>query len=115
MSNIIDLTYLKEISGGDTSFIKEMLELYVNTTATEAVLFRELYEKRDLSGIGHLAHKMKAPIQMLGANELYNLIRTLETIGKEGVDSPEIPGIIDRVNQNVTESIDEVNNLLATF
>jgi hypothetical protein len=33
--NNIDLTYLKEISGGDDSFIREMLDLFINTTAIE--------------------------------------------------------------------------------
>ncbi len=115
MSNIIDLTYLKEISGGDSSFIKEMLELYINTTATEAELFSDLLAKQDYEGIGHLAHKMKAPIQMLGANELFNLIRSLEQYGKDGSNIDQMPGLISRIKEQVLLSIAEIKTILETL
>lgn len=112
MSDIINLNYLKEISGGDTNFIKEMLELYIATTATEAILFKELYEKKDISGIGHLAHKMKAPIQMLGATDLYNTIKGIEDSCKTGLNLDLLPTNIDKVIHLVDESIVEVKTLI---
>lgn len=115
MANNIDLSYLQEISGGDSSFIKEMLELYVNTTAQEALQFTELFNNGDINGIGHLAHKMKAPIQMLGANELFNTIRTLEQIGKTGQNSGEISTLIEKAQTLVKESIEEIQQILGTL
>ncbi|MBP7511498.1 MAG: Hpt domain-containing protein [Bacteroidia bacterium] len=115
MANTIDLTYLNEISGGDNNFIKEMLELYINTTATEAILFNELLAKQDYEGIGHLAHKMKAPIQMLGANELFNIIRSLEQYGKEASHIAEMPDYIRKINTLVEESIVEIKEILASL
>ncbi|OYU96174.1 MAG: hypothetical protein CFE21_07120 [Bacteroidetes bacterium B1(2017)] len=115
MANIIDLTYLKEISGGDNSFIKEMLELYITTTATEAELYHELLAKNDFEGIGHLAHKMKAPIQMLGANELFNTIRSLEQYGKEGSHLDQMPAMINKINELVDNSIVEIKEILNTL
>jgi HPt (histidine-containing phosphotransfer) domain-containing protein len=115
MSNIIDLTYLKEISGGDSSFIKEMLELYINTTATEAELYSELLANQDFEGIGHLAHKMKAPIQMLGANELFNLTRSLEQYGRDGSNLDQMPGLIERIKEQVALSIIEIKSILETL
>lgn len=115
MSNIIDLSYLQEISGGDASFIKEMLELYINTTAQEANLFNDLLQRNDWEGIGHLAHKMKAPIQMLGANDLFNTIRTIENNGKNGTDLHEMPALIEKVQALVKESITEIEALIPTL
>lgn len=115
MSKIIDLSYLNEISGGDSNFIREMLELYVNTTATEAALFNDLLNRQDYEGIGHLAHKMKAPIQMLGANELFNLIRNLEHYGKEGSHIEQMPAIIEEIKKQVSLSISEINELLTSL
>ncbi len=115
MSKIIDLSYLNEISGGDSSFIKEMLELYVSTTAQEARLYYDLLSQQNYEGIGHLAHKMKAPIQMLGANELFNLIRSLEKFGKEGSNIEQMPAIIGEVQKQVELSIQEINEILTTL
>lgn len=97
MANIIDLSYLNEISGGDSAFIKEMLELYINSTAIEADQFSEYLNVGNYEGIGNLAHKMKAPIQMLGASELFQTIRTIERYGKEGNNLEQIPELINVV------------------
>jgi HPt (histidine-containing phosphotransfer) domain-containing protein len=115
MANNIDLSYLREISGGDASFIKEMLELYVNTTAQEAILFNNLLQNQNYEGISNLAHKMKAPIQMLGANELFNLIRTVENNSKNGVDLNQLPEQISSIQQLVFDSIDEIQEILKTI
>lgn len=115
MGKIIDLSYLNEISGGDSSFIKEMLELYINTTAVEALQYNDLLNQRNYEGISHLAHKMKAPIQMLGANDLFNLIRSLEKYGKEGSNTDQMPGIINEVQKQVDLSIIEIKELLISL
>lgn len=113
MSKIIDLTYLNEISGGDSSFIKEMLELYVNTTATEGALFDGLVQNNDLDGINHLAHKMKAPIQMLGASDLFNTIKMLELYGKEKSHVEEIPAMVQKIQEQIELSIIEIRGIIA--
>ncbi len=115
MANIIDLTYLNEISGGDSNFIKEMLELYVSTTATEGNLYDELLSQQNYEGIGNLAHKMKAPIQMLGANQLFNLIKSLEKYGKEGSNLDQFPGLISEIKKQIAISIEEINGILSTM
>ncbi|MBU3662592.1 MAG: Hpt domain-containing protein [Bacteroidetes bacterium] len=115
MATNIDLSYLQEISGGDASFIKEMLELYVNTTAQEAILYKNLLQNKDYEGIGILAHKMKAAIQMLGANELFNLVRTVETNSKNNIDLNNLPEQISRIEYLITDSIDEIQAILKTL
>lgn len=109
---IINLDYLKEISGGDQGFIKEMLDLFVNSTATEADQFDALLESGNYTAIGHLAHKMKAPIQMLGANNLFLLIRDLEKFGKEQSNLDKLPGMIAEVKVQIGFAIEEINALL---
>jgi HPt (histidine-containing phosphotransfer) domain-containing protein len=115
MANIIDLSYLNEISGGDNSFIKEMLELFVNTTAIEADQYASLLSEGNYEGIGHLAHKMKAPIQMLGANDLFNILRSLEKFGKEGQNLDQMPGMISDVKKQIDICIEEVKEILTTL
>jgi hypothetical protein len=112
MANIINLDYLKEISGGDQGFIKEMLELFVNSTATEADQFDALLAASNYQGIGHLAHKMKAPIQMLGANNLFLLIRDLEKFGKEQSNLEKLPEMVTEVKNQIAFAIEEIHDLL---
>ena len=113
--NNIDLTYLKEISGGDDSFIREMLDLFINTTAIEVNEFDHHLAVGDYMAIGQLAHKMKAPIQMIGASELFDKLREIEKIGKNGVSTDAIPDMINEVKVKIANLATEINELLATM
>ncbi len=111
MSNI-DLTYLNEISGGDSAFIREMLDLFVNSTAIEVTDFDKLLTEKDYEGIGKLAHKMKAPIQMLGANTLFEKVRTVENQGKNKLNIETIPTLINEIKLLIEELKVEIGKLL---
>ncbi len=111
----LDLTYLNEISGGDKNFIREMLDLFVTTTATEVDQFDALMANSDYEKIGGLAHKMKAPIQMLGANELFEVIRNIEIFGKERSNLDQIPSMIGRVKSEINILKDEIIDVLKSL
>lgn len=104
MPDLLDLSYLHEISGGDKEFIREMLELYLNHTAPEASRFPELLANSDYQGIGHLAHKIKAPVQMLGAKKLQKTLQTLEQYGKDKSHLGEIADLILRIQQMIEDT-----------
>lgn len=112
MSNI-DLTYLNEISGGDKTFIKEMLELFINTTAIEVNEFDNLLAAGKVEAIGLLAHKMKAPIQMIGALELFEKVKTIENCGKTGSNLENIPNMVNEVKIQVIALSNEIKTKLA--
>lgn len=109
----IDLSYLNEISGGDKAFIREMLELFIHTTSVEVYQFDSLLQANAIDQIGSLAHKMKAPIQMLGANELFELIRSVEKSGKEHSNLELLPEKINDVKRKVEELSQEIKEILA--
>lgn len=111
----LDLTYLNEISGGDKNFIREMLDLFVVTTAAEADQYDALLANGEYERIGSLAHKMKAPVQMLGANELFETIRSLEVSGKERSNLDQIPVLIERVKSEVNLLKNEIVEVLKTL
>jgi HPt (histidine-containing phosphotransfer) domain-containing protein len=112
MSNI-DLTYLSEISGGDIAFIREMLDLFLNTTALEINDFDKLLAEKNYEGIGMLAHKMKAPIQMLGASALFEKVRSLENEGKSKLNIDVIPNLINEIKIMLADLKIEIEGLIA--
>ncbi|MFN4082189.1 MAG: Hpt domain-containing protein [Bacteroidia bacterium] len=115
MEKVLDLTYLNEISGGDVGFVKEMLQLFVNTTALEANQFNEFVASQNWQAAGSLAHKLKAPIQMLGANELFDLVRNIEQWGKEGINTQNIPIAVTRVKELIDTLTNEINEVIPTL
>ncbi|MES2558948.1 MAG: Hpt domain-containing protein [Bacteroidota bacterium] len=78
----LDLSYLETISGGDQAFIKEMLTMFLSSTFPEIEELREYAAKGEWDKLGTTAHKMKAPLQMLGAPIVSELVLELELMGK---------------------------------
>lgn len=78
----LDLTYLETISGGDQSFIKEMLTMFLSSTFTEITELKEHAVAGNWEKMGSTAHKMKAPLQMLGVPVVSDLVLELELMGK---------------------------------
>jgi HPt (histidine-containing phosphotransfer) domain-containing protein len=74
----IDLTYLESIAGGDQTFIHEMLNMLLSSTFTEMDAIKRHSAAAQWVELGNLAHKIKAPIQMLGVPLVSDLILQIE-------------------------------------
>jgi HPt (histidine-containing phosphotransfer) domain-containing protein len=91
-----DLAYLETISGGDKSFITSVLNLFLTNTYPELADLKELADTQQWKEMGSIAHKMKAPVQMLGVQSISDLIMELEKMGKEEEDTTQA---IAKVNE----------------
>ena len=95
-----DLVYLESISGGDKDFITSMLNLFIVNTYPELDLLKQSAENQRWQEMGSIAHKMKAPIQMLGVPPISDLVLEIEMMGKRGVDTVSaVPKIQELENQ----------------
>lgn len=110
--NKIDLSYLNEISAGDNAFIKEMLELFLNTTAIEVNEFDNHLANANFEAIGLLAHKMKAPIQMMGVNDLFDKIKSIENNCKNSTNLESIPNLITEVKLQINTISEDIKTIL---
>lgn len=87
----IDLSYLKEFSGGDISFVKEMITLFVTDAPNQIVLLKEYLNKREWLKLSKLAHRMKPNFQMLGMENQREISFNIEIMGKsEDIDVAKI-------------------------
>jgi HPt (histidine-containing phosphotransfer) domain-containing protein len=110
--DIIDLTYLKAIAGDDEVFINEMLNMFLTTTPPELINIEQFYQAGDYHMMGSAAHKIKAPIQMLGDETTTNLLIEIEHIAKSGQNREKLPDVIGQVKNRLTALLSEVQNLL---
>jgi PAS domain S-box-containing protein len=78
----VDLSYLKDFSGGDTSFIKEMLGLFLSDAPNQIIMMKEYLDEKDWDKLGKLGHRMKPNFQMLGMDKQREMAFSIETMGK---------------------------------
>lgn len=109
----INLAYLEEIAGGDEAFIKEMLEMIVSTTPAEVENITRYYRNSDYFMMASTAHKIKAPIQMLGDNEAVELLLKIEHLAKNESSKDELSSTIEATTQHLGGIVSEVKSVLA--
>lgn len=110
----LNLTYLETISGGDNAFIREMLAMFLSSTFPELIQLKEYAQKGMWEQMSTVAHKMKAPIQMLGVEEASELVVQLELIGKNKVGTETALAKIDQLSIMIAEMEMEIRQILVT-
>jgi HPt (histidine-containing phosphotransfer) domain-containing protein len=108
----IDLSYLETIAGGDQSFITEMLTMLLNSTFNEMENMKILAAEGKWNELSGVAHKIKAPIQMLGVKEISDLILEVETLGKKQIQTEEIPAKVASLDTCMAELKQQVEQLV---
>lgn len=69
---VIDLQYLKELSGGDKEYEKEMTKQFMEAIPGEIRSLEEAFHNNDLPEIRRIAHQLRTTISVMGLNEALN-------------------------------------------
>lgn len=110
---LIDLTYLYEISEGNSDLINDLSEMFFKQIPEYQDLLTDSYNKKDFYNLGRIAHKAKSAILMLGLKDLANELKKMEENAKEGKNINEYQEIIAkfvRESNIVLEELREIKN-----
>ena len=89
MSEYIDLQVLKDLTGNDEDFIKEMIQTYLDSAPADFEKLKAHYNQGDLEALGKTAHKMKGASRSMGIKG-HELLFNMEQIGKGTMDESEL-------------------------
>lgn len=103
---ITDLNYLKTMSGGDSKFIREMIELFREQIEEYNVIMPDLLRKKDYDNLSKTAHKAKSSVAVMGMNEVADLLKELETLSREKKE-------VERYDALVSEFLEQGHLALA--
>ncbi len=68
-SELLDLNYLKEVSGGNSEFETDMIEQFLQQAPGELEAMKEAFNKRDNNELSHLAHNFKTSVSFMGLSK----------------------------------------------
>ncbi len=88
MSNerITSLEYLKEMTGGEPEFLKEMIDMFLEQIVEFKEGLRDHFDKEEWLELGKLAHKAKSSVMTFGMNPLGYKLKELQLKTEELAD-----------------------------
>jgi HPt (histidine-containing phosphotransfer) domain-containing protein len=105
---LYDLTMVLSVSGGDESFIKKMVALFVQTVPKNVDDLVAALKKEDWDQVSKLAHKLKSTIDSMGINSLKTVIREVEAFAKQKELLEKVPALVEKIVVIVNKCIEQL-------
>ena len=103
--SLYDLSMVRSVSGGDETFIRKMVQLFIETVPPSLADLQLAVSQQQWEQAGKLAHKLKSTIDSMGILSLKEDIRSLEANGKHQQNLDSIPGLAQKVEAVVNACI----------
>ena len=108
----VNLSFLEEMAGEDTAFIKEMIQLFIERIPNEAAQLEKAFHNNDNESVKNIAHNMKSSLEIFMLKDLSNYLTIIEEEAKSGSFSTDTA---DKINFLHPEIIDVVKILKAVL
>jgi HPt (histidine-containing phosphotransfer) domain-containing protein len=104
----IDLSYLREMSGGNKPLILEMITIFTSQVKEFGEDMEHLYSSNQYQQLGKLAHKAKSSVSIMGLTDLAKNLKDLENSAGEGRNTETYPVIINRFKSITADAVKEL-------
>ncbi|MEL6650076.1 MAG: response regulator [Bacteroidota bacterium] len=112
---VINLDYLKEISGGDAGIISKTIQKFLETTPEILNQMDNHLEEGDHNNLGRAAHKLKSSVAFMGIDMIKETILEIERITKTGQDVDQLGQHVTKVRTVLEQGYTELEEALQSF
>ncbi len=111
----IDLSYLRDISGGDEELFFELIDMFISQVPEYQKQLQQELSLGEWEQLGRTAHKVKSALTMMGLNDLAAEMKLLEQQAKNGEDTKSYPQSIKRFINETTEAVKELKEVKKNY
>jgi HPt (histidine-containing phosphotransfer) domain-containing protein len=111
----IDLSYLREMSGGNKELVLEMISIFKSQVVDFAVEMDQLLKNKDYISLGRLAHKAKSSVSIMGLNDLACQLKDLENSTREGKNVSNYALAVAGFKKETEEAARELDVVIKNF
>ena len=109
---VISVEHLHSLSRGNTTFIKEIIHLFLEQNPIEINDVEKAIEHKDYATISSVAHKMKTSVGFIGIEQLLQPLNQLEKLAISQGNANDILGIFKNVKATCHEASMELRLFL---
>ena len=102
---LYDLSMIHSLSGGDESFIRKMVDLFIETVPPNVQALHTGLAGEQWEQVSKMAHKLKSTVDSMGIQSLKAEIREVESSAKAKESLDRLPDLISRISQVIEQVI----------
>ncbi|MEJ7589342.1 MAG: Hpt domain-containing protein [Ferruginibacter sp.] len=91
--DLYDLSLLEEMD--DNEYVLEVLTILLIETPKDLKQMKDALQAREAGQVCQAAHKLKSSAGIIQADKFTNLLADIEDMGKKGVISSELAGLVE--------------------
>ena len=92
-----DLSYLEELSAGDSAFIKNIVTQFVAETPDVITKIKASTLQHNWALLNSLMHKFASSLSFIGLNEIKDEVKKVEASSKNLAELDEIPALVNTI------------------
>jgi PAS domain S-box-containing protein len=105
---LYDLSMVRSVSGGDETFIKKMVTLFIETVPQNMHELTKAMEDENWEQVGKTAHKLKSTVDSMGIKSIRQEIRTVETNARQKQSLEQVPPLVEKIGSVIDTCIEQL-------
>ena len=101
----VNLSFLEEMACGDTAFIREMIQLFIERIPNEAAQMQKAFHNNDNESVKNISHNMKSSVDIFMLKDLSNYLTIIEEEAKSGHFSTDTSDKINFLHREIIEVV----------
>lgn len=110
-----DLSYLREMSGGNKELVLEMITIFREQVSEFSIEMDKHLASHDYESLGKLAHKAKSSVSIMGLQDLAVDLKDLENLAREGKRPESYAGIVEKFKKISAIALQELEVVSANI
>ena len=110
-----DISYLKQVSGGDTDIMRKAIGKYLETTPEVIRQLDHELNTQDFDQLAKTAHKLKSSVGLMGMTDLQKTVQNIELVAKSRERLDVLPVLVSRTKKMLSQSLTELQQEIATL
>ena len=107
-NTLISKEHLNSLSRGNTSFIKEIVQLFLNQNPKELVDLEKAINEKNYSDIKSISHKMKTSVGFIGIQKLLPILSKIEELSQKTEEISQIELLFKEVKSTCLLASEEL-------
>ena len=105
---LYDLKSVKDIARGSDDFVLMLVKIFLETIPADSIAMVQASDEKKWDAVSKLAHKLKSTIDTMHMVSIKEIVRTIESDAKQGINKEAIPALVQKIHSVIEKTAQDL-------